>query len=571
MSQRSAHTRSVRLQMARRDDGRVAQALFSRKEVDAIRPLTSAGALDAVFVFMKDIGFIDALQSFNILGYKRMMLPLAHFLLTYLAKILSGVPSMNALPDVLFANTALMEILGFNALILEEGLCKRGSHRRAPGKSPPRPFSPQTVANVLGRFTLEESEALLNRLISLIAKGSLLDRELAAIIDGTDLVVPDDFKDLDACGTRTRIEKVVGKSGQITEVQVVERGFKLVTLFCQKFRVPLAAKIVKINDHESQSTMSLIKQAKANLKGYADIAKIYMDRGFIDGPTLHEIDEMGITFVIPSKNTMSVTIDARGLAACGRGCVASRQRTVYKGRGKRRLETKLNTELVGIERLCSYDQYAPDFEAHHRTRKNHCPKPINAVLIREWDGKRRKPGEELVFLTNGPIDDPFVVFDDYDERSLIENTFHRETKQSFSLGALPKERANVLYAHTYMVLCSYAIIYGYRRYMASKRDSDARLWPPQNPPESERTTPEQTRDASLRTPPQPFQGIGMARWRRQLAAENANKVIVFLGSSYGIYDLNELAALTGIRVKMTETERARIREVLAQYDIDFPP
>jgi hypothetical protein len=190
------------------------------------------------------------------------------------------------------------------------------------------------------------------------------------------------------------------------------------------------------------------------------------------------------------------------------------------------------------------------------------------VLIREWDGRRREPGEELVFLTNGPVDDPFVVFDDYDERSLIENTLHRETKQSFSLGALPKKRANALYAHTYMVLCSYAIIYGYRRYMASKSDSDAALWPPQNPAESQPTT---HRAANLRTPPQPFQGVGMARWRRQLAAENADKVIVFLDSAYGIYDLNQLAALTGIRVKMTQTERARIREVLAQYGIDFPP
>jgi hypothetical protein len=421
------------------------------------------------------------------------------------------------------------------------------------------------VANVLGRFTLEESEALLNRLISLMAEKSLLDRELAVIIDATDLVVPDDLKDLDACGTRTRIEKIVGESGRITEVAVVERGFKLVTLFCQRLRVPLAAKIVKINDHESQLTMALIEQAKANLKGRAGIAKIYMDRGFIDGPTLHEIDEMGITFVIPSKHTMAVTTDARALAACGSGRAASRQRTVSKSRGKRRLEAKFNTELVGLERLCSYDQYAPDFQDHHRTRKNHCPKPINAVLIRGWEGKCREPGKELVFLTNGPVDDPFVVFDDYDERSLIENTLHRETKQSFSLGALPKKRANALYAQ---VLCSYAIIYGYRRYMASKSDSDAALWPPQNPPESQPTT---RRAADLRAPPEPFQGIGMARWRRQLAAENANKVIVFLGISYGIYDLNELAALTGIRVKLTQTERGRIREVLAQYDIDFSP
>ena len=249
------------------------------------------------------------------------------------------------------------------------------------------------MANVLGRFTLEESEALLNRLISLMAEKSLLDRELAVIIDATDLVVPDDLKDLDACGTRTRIEKIVGESGRITEVAVVERGFKLVTLFCQRLRVPLAAKIVKINDHESQLTMALIEQAKANLKGRAGIAKIYMDRGFIDGPTLHEIDEMGITFVIPSKHTMTVTTDARALAACGSGRAASRQRTVSKSRGKRRLEAKFNTELVGLERLCSYDQYAPDFQDHHRTRKNHCPKPINAVLIRSGKANAGNPAK----------------------------------------------------------------------------------------------------------------------------------------------------------------------------------
>ena len=57
--------------MARRDDRGVAQALSSRKKVDAIRSLTSAGSLDAVFVFVKHIGFTDALQSFSILGYKR--------------------------------------------------------------------------------------------------------------------------------------------------------------------------------------------------------------------------------------------------------------------------------------------------------------------------------------------------------------------------------------------------------------------------------------------------------------------------------------------------------------------
>ena len=51
--------------MAHRDVRGVAQALFKHKEVDAIHPLTSAGALAHVFGLMKDIGLIDALQSFN--------------------------------------------------------------------------------------------------------------------------------------------------------------------------------------------------------------------------------------------------------------------------------------------------------------------------------------------------------------------------------------------------------------------------------------------------------------------------------------------------------------------------
>jgi len=152
-----------------------------------------------------------------------------------------------------------------------------------------------------------------------MVRGSLPYRELAVTIDGTDVVVPDDFEVLGACGTRTRIERTVGKSRQTTEVVVVERALKLVTLFCQRLRIPLAAKIVMINGHESQSTMALIEQVKANLEGRAGIDRISMDGGFIDGPTPHEIDEMGITLVIPSKHTMAITTDARALADCGMG------------------------------------------------------------------------------------------------------------------------------------------------------------------------------------------------------------------------------------------------------------
>jgi hypothetical protein len=77
--------------------------------------------------------------------------------------------SMNALPDVLFSKVSIMRLLGFNAHILENGLCRRGEHARK-NCEPPRPFSPQMLANFIERIGPEEIEAFFNNVISALAK-----------------------------------------------------------------------------------------------------------------------------------------------------------------------------------------------------------------------------------------------------------------------------------------------------------------------------------------------------------------------------------------------------------------
>ncbi len=149
---------TITLRLATRDDRRVAKAIYDRKEIDSLHSLASAGLLDGLLVFMNDIGFMDVLKRFSIASYKRMILPPVQFILTYMTKILLDIPSMNALPEILFANCAAMELLGLNAQVLKEGICNRGHHSRTPGKKKPTPFSPQTLANVLARFSLEEAE-----------------------------------------------------------------------------------------------------------------------------------------------------------------------------------------------------------------------------------------------------------------------------------------------------------------------------------------------------------------------------------------------------------------------------
>lgn len=54
-----------------------------------------------------------------------------------------------------------------------------------------------------------------------------------------------------------------------------------------------------------------------------------------------------------------------------------------------------------------------------------------------------------VYLTNGSVSDPFVVFDTYDWRSVIENGIFKEGKHPWHLGKFPKkiEAAVVVHCH----------------------------------------------------------------------------------------------------------------------------
>lgn len=47
------------------------------------------------------------------------------------------------------------------------------------------------------------------------------------------------------------------------------------------------------------------------LAGYARLAKVVFDKGFLDGTTLWSLDQHGITFVVPAKGNMAGTADAR--------------------------------------------------------------------------------------------------------------------------------------------------------------------------------------------------------------------------------------------------------------------
>src|SRR5260370_30203981 len=147
--------------LACRDDVQVAQGLYAGKEIEEMHELSDAGLLDEFFVFLEELGMMEAFEQMPLPGVQRVLVPTVQFVLLYLLKVLFGGQSMHELPRVLFSQVALMELIGFNARQIEEGLTRRGDAQRTT-KRKQGPLSPQSLADNISKLSPEEMELLLN-------------------------------------------------------------------------------------------------------------------------------------------------------------------------------------------------------------------------------------------------------------------------------------------------------------------------------------------------------------------------------------------------------------------------
>ena len=67
-----------------------------------------------------------------------------------------------------------------------------------------------------------------------------------------------------------------------------------------------------------------------------------------------------------------------------------------------------------------------------------------------------------MFLTNAPVAKPLQPFDDYDDRSLIENCCIKEAKQQWSLKHPPQKTARAVRVHVMFTLLMFALATAYR-------------------------------------------------------------------------------------------------------------
>src|SRR5437764_11261597 len=232
-----------------------------------------------------------------------------------------------------------MEWVCFNARQVEEGLTKRGDAQRRTKKKQ-GPLSPQCLADNISKLSPEQMERLFNQMVQCVVSWGLLDGERIAALDGSKLPTP---KSYEGCGKlkQTRSVKVKGQMERAREEYYIY-GWKVLVLIDVHTRLPLALKVVTIQEYEGRWLVPLLAQAQANLGQRGRISTIVIDRGYLDGEDLWLVDQQGVIFVIVSKANMAVTQDAQALAKGERAQV--RERVLRHGHGKTATEERLCTE-----------------------------------------------------------------------------------------------------------------------------------------------------------------------------------------------------------------------------------
>lgn len=81
---------------------------------------------------------------------------------------------MSALPRLLFSNEGAMRLVGFNAHQVENGVCRRGEHRRKKAKQ--EPICDDVLANNIVKIPLAAIVQVFNRVVRLLARSGVFFR-----------------------------------------------------------------------------------------------------------------------------------------------------------------------------------------------------------------------------------------------------------------------------------------------------------------------------------------------------------------------------------------------------------
>jgi hypothetical protein len=531
---------------AERDDAEVADHLFRRKEMDSVFTLDEASLFDFFFHYLHEIQVFPLLQEITPKEQQREHIPFIQFILVFLMKVIGSIPKMEQIQDLLLSDELLMGICGFNAYQVRNGSCARGLKlRKTPVPEVRGAICVDTLANQIVQITPRRIENFFNQCIKQLARFKVFPKFIHAACDATDFETTKQFK---GCGAVTRERKVKArgrrKNTELKAVKVTVYGWKVWAVYELNSGIPLAIKIDTIEKPDNLHVLAALEQAQENVGPKSTIRSLVVDRGFLDGKVLFAIDQQGIEFVIPLKSNMVATADARQLALLAdESYQACRQVEVTHGYGKKKYVESVRTELIGVPGLLTCDWFNPEGSEANTTKKDYQPIPLNAVVVKTWDNNTPPVDKQVVLVTNGDVQDPFIAFDRYDDRSLIENNLFRETKQNWCLQHPPKKNKEGVWVQVYVVMAMKALSTAFLTW----QQQQARL-----------------HEAGKQT--------SWNMYRRKLKAFNRNKLIVFVGNCFGIFFSHEVFMLAGIPVHDAEKELKLSRtQIYTNYTGLKPP
>lgn len=550
-------------QAANRDDKGVAQRLYAGEKADGVHTLDEAGLLDEFFAFLAESQVMNLWKQYEISALQRVFIPTIYFLLLYGSRVLFGIESMNALPVLLFSNGAVMSLIGFNARLVQEGTQRVPGQRGAKQRTDERTYvlmDAQTLAETICKSSLTELEKLFNGTIHGLAKYGIFLAEMMVAIDGTRIVTTAYFS---GCGCQKVTEWKTNRKGLKVEVVKLVYGWRLLALIDLMTLIPVALKIVQIQEHESPYLIELVKQAQANLAPHSRIVTLVADKAYVDGDDLYQLDQMNLRFVVIAKTNMA----AYGTALCKAvetDTFYERTETVLRGQGRDQVTETLRTRLQTVTDIRTWESYRPP--PVEGTQLRFADRPaLNAVLVRIW--QNQELDHPCIFLTNQAVDNPWLIFDLYDDRSWIENGLFRNSKQFWQLTRwFPKRNQAGVHTHLTFVMLITAVATAFRLWKKAHSRHDTQLNLPKRT-FSFQTLPPSTGTGLPQPQPQPsathlatatpddkeslyshhlLRGIGPARWRQELRRLNRDKLIVFFANTYGVFDLPVFLTLTRV-------------------------
>jgi hypothetical protein len=585
---------------AARDDASVAQALQRGEPVDAVHTLDEAGLLDGFFEFLKVSTVMEHWESVTIEAVYRIFLPTIYFILLYGTRVLLGIASTNALPSLLFSNVALMSLIGFNAWQVAQGMTQRGAKLRTEA-SEYTLMDPQTLTGTICKASARELEHLFNGTIHCLATFGVFMAQAMVVVDGTPVVTTKRFH---GCGCLAETKQKRNRQGVTVEFVELIFGWRLIALIDLVTLIPLAIKIVQIQEHEDPYLLELGRQAQTSLEPHSRICWLVVDRAYVDGPTLYELDQMGIIFVVIAKSNMVARTTA--LALSTEASLHERIETVRHGYGRDTWTEEWVTRVKAVTGIRTWASYRPPKVAGKRLKWKDRP-ALNAVVVTLWRNKTPSKDGPRVYLTNGPVDHPWSIVDACDDRSWVENGLFRNGKQFWCLTRwLPEKSVAGVRSHLTFVMLMVAVATAYRLWDKAQSGATHQVADHQINHTSYRVVATDTGELTelpVAVDPVPthlasavvsragnepregttadersdflahslLDGQGTLRWRRQLQRENRDKVIVFIGKLYGIFDTHELLVLSGVPLRDLPPHLGSREDVLRRYGCDARP